>query len=257
MFDIPEAEFEPLLRRLLPTLGLHPDNVGQLFMYLPASLTYHCWRATGIEDWHAAGPASQLSDIDMMRANIDTTRIFYQYLWKEIGEWWLELGPYSSEIVDYETLQDLFRTASAKVFDPARKLPQGVTLGELMGERLTEIHDRADVVLESIYRAARTMGHHYVVMLLAFHEADSPRIWWGTPEWPLVIDEFFRLLDDPTHEHWSVGGHPGTPPGLAGDREWFREMLLSTPEKLPTEVLTYCLGRGQLGFIRLAKPRMR
>ena len=73
----------------------------------------------------------------------------------------------------------------------------------------------------------------------------------GNPQWPFIVDEFFLRLDDPDHDHWSVGGHPGPPPASMYDSAMLRELMLSAPDELPTDVVSYFIDRGALGFVRL------
>jgi hypothetical protein len=58
MFDL------NVLRPLLLSRGLYPDDVPGLIRYATLGLTNLCWRNSILEDWHAGdGP---LSDADMM-----------------------------------------------------------------------------------------------------------------------------------------------------------------------------------------------
>lgn len=243
---------EETLRRLLQSTEVHPDDIGTLLRYAPAALTHLCWRNSIVEDWHA-GPDSRISDAEMMRANISTTRIFHQSLWFALGESWADVGPFDESLLDPEVLAVAFADALADAFDIDRLLPHGITLGDLGGEEFDELQEHAALQLSALVSMAERHGSHTVVMWLGLRGLTTATShWWGTPKWPFIVDEFFRRLDDPEHERWRSTGPPGPPPPPAHDRLWFRKHLLTTPEDLPTAVVEYCIHDAAIGFIRLA-----
>lgn len=93
-------------------------------------------------------------------------------------------------------------------------------------------------------------GAHRVLMWLGLRGVLSVSTWWGTPKWPFIVDEFFKRLDDPEHDHWRISGHPGPPPASTVDRAAFRGMLLSAPDELHSDAASYCIDRAGLGYIR-------
>lgn len=244
---------EETLRRMLLMRSVHPDDSALLLRYVPAALTSLCWRNTVLEDWHG-GPDSRISDAEMMRANVSTTRIFHQSLWFAMGDAWAEVGPLSPEFVDVDLLATAFADALEDGFSADRHLPHGITLGELGGDEYDELLQHAEDQLGALLLMADKRGAHVVIMWLGLRGHLSVSHWWGTPKWPFIVDEMFRRLDDPDHDHWGVGGHPGPPPLPADDRAWFREMLLSAPDELPTEVVDYCIHKAAIGLIRPDLP---
>ncbi|UYM06077.1 hypothetical protein [Solicola gregarius] len=122
-------------------------------------------------------------------------------------------------------------------------------MGELGGEELELLQDHAGGQLNALLDVAETDDPHLVVMWLGLRGVSAVPYWWGTPKWPFVVDEFFRRLDKPDHPHWLAGTHPGPPPESAGDRETFRDLLLFSPDALPTEVVQFCIHDGGMGFI--------
>ncbi|WP_271394669.1 hypothetical protein [Neomicrococcus lactis] len=244
-----QSTLNNLIRTALLNYGVHPDDMGTLLRIAPAALTHICWRNSVLEDWHAS-PNSRISDAEMMRANVATTRIFHMSLWFALREEWETYGPYSPRIVGVNHLQAAFSIALEEAFDANRLLPHGVTLGKLGGEEYSTLYEDASQQLDSLLRVAEKDGVPAFLRTLAVNGAVAVPARWGMPKWPSVVDEFFRLLDEPDDEHWKIGGHPGKPPAPASDRRWFQELLLSAPDELPTEVLEYCIHDGMLGYVR-------
>lgn len=239
---------EDLLRSGLLDQGVHPDDLAALLRYVPQALTHLTWRNTVLEDWHG-DPDSRISDAEMMRANVATTRIFHQAIWFGIGELWADRGPLSIEMVGVDELDVALADALETAFDHERLLPHGITLGELGGDEYPLLRDHAEQQLDALLLMADEHGAHRVLMWLGLRGVLSVSTWWGTPKWPFIVDEFFRCLDDPEHNHWGAGGYPGPPPPSAGDRATFRKLLLSAPDELPNDAVSYCINRAGLGFI--------
>lgn len=241
---------EEQLRSALLAHHVHPDDLAALLRYVPPALTHLTWRNSLVEEWHG-GPDSRISDAEMMRANIATTRIFHQALWFIIGDSWAEFGPLSVEMVDVDELDAALTDALDTAFDAERLLPHGVTLGGLGGDEFHLLRDHAEQQLGALLLMADQHGAHRVLMWLGLRGALSVPDWWGTPQWPFIVDEFFLRLDDPDHDHWSVGGHPGPPPLSMYDSAMLRELMLSAPDELPTDVVSYFINRAGLGFVRV------
>ncbi len=240
---------EGVLGDQLLAQSVHPDDTGTLLRYIPAALTHLSWRNSLLEDWHA-GTDSRITDGEMMRANVATTRIFHQSLWFAIGESWAELGPLAPDLIGVDQLVDAFDDALETAFDPERRLPHGITLRELGGSECPEFVDQAELQLGALLDMAEQHGVPVVVRWLAVRGTLMVPNWWGTPRWPYVVDELFRRLDDPEHDHWRSTGPPAAPPAPADDRAWFRSTLLCAPDELTTEVLDYCIHEAAIGFIR-------
>lgn len=200
---------EKALQRVLLTSSVHPDDTATLPRYVPGGLTHMCWRNSVLEEWHG-GPQSRISDAEMMRANVSTTRIFHQNLWYAVGDWWAEVGPLSSQPIDVDLLSAAFAGALNDGFDADRLLPHGIALGELGGDEYDDLLQHAEQQLGALLLMAGKHGARRVIMWLGLRGLLSVSHWWGSPKWPFIVDEMLRRLDEPDHEHWRVGGHPGT-----------------------------------------------
>lgn len=185
----------------------------------------------------------------MMRSNVATTRIFHQSIWSVIGDSWSELGPLSVEMLNVDDLDAALTYALEAAFDRERLLPHGITLGELGGDEYPLLRDHAEQQLGALLLMAEDFGAHRVLMWLALRGVLSVSSWWGTPKWPFIVDEFFRRLDDPEDEQWRSCGHPPPPPTI--DLTTLRDLLLSAPDDLPSDAVSYCINEAGLGLIRL------
>lgn len=211
-----ESSFDAtFLRPILVEQGLHPDDVGALLRYAPAALTHLCWRNTILEDWHA-GPDSRISDAEMMRANVATSRIFHQSIWYEIGEAWANAGPLSHDMIDVGILEQAFSFALVDAFSAERVLPHGLTLGELGGDEWEEFEGHADRQLGALLEVAEQRGAHVVAMWLGLRGSRVVGHWWGTPKWPFVVDKFLDRIDDPGDRWWQNMGGPSWAATRAG-----------------------------------------
>jgi hypothetical protein len=247
------ATFDPaLLERLLIGAGIHPDDMVTLLRYAPLGLTHLCWRNSVLEDWHA-GPDSRIGDADMMRANVETTRLFHQALWSAFGE---QLA--NAELMcrtdltddDIFTLEDAFGDALEVAFTADRVLPHGATLGEIGGNKVAELYDHAEVQLGALLVQADQHGVAIVLMWLALRARLSCSGWWGSPRWPLIVDAFLARLDNPEDDWWVRYSRPELPPDVA-DTAQFRHRLLTAPDQLSTETLRFCIDRAGIGFVRV------
>jgi hypothetical protein len=238
------------LREALLERHMHPEDTALLLRYAPAALTHLCWRNSVIEDWHA-GPQSRISDADMMRASVATTRIFHQALTDALSPTLAETGPYSADSFDPEDLSQAFCDAFDIAFDPDRVLPHGVSLSALAGDELEELREHASHQLDTLLDVADEEGVHLVLMWLALRGKLAVPNWWGTPNWPFVVDEFFRALSDPSHKHWGDGGCPGEFPSEAGSPDQLRHRLIVAPEEVASDILDFCIHKGQIGRIQV------
>jgi hypothetical protein len=243
-----------MLEPALLTEGIHPDDLVTLLRYAPLALTSMCWRNSVLEDWHA-GPDSRIHDADMMRANVETTRIFHQALWAGFGEPigigdLVSRGDFTPEDVD--VLYIAFDNALEDAFSPERVLPHGLTLAELGGDQVSELYDHAELQLSSMHAQAEQHGVAVVLMFLALRGRRTADGWWGSPRWPLIVDAFLARLADPTDEYWVRWGPCPEQPQEIADSVRFRHMLLSAPDQLKTETLDFCIARAGLGFIRVS-----
>lgn len=74
--------------------------------------------------------------------------------------------------------------------------------------------------------------------------------WFGVPWWPEHIDEFLSDVTDPASRiarlHAGRGIRLAEPPV---DLSELAAGLLTAPERLPTEVLAWCVYEAQLGYV--------
>ena len=118
--SIAEPTLEELTAFAAEQLGLEVDRDRTDMNRLAAiGLTVRAWRNTSLEDLHAGShPSGGFPDSQMMRFNIATFRVVADH----IGE----------QRVDWSGLR-------AALNDPERKLPGGLTVGELCGEEFERL----------------------------------------------------------------------------------------------------------------------
>ena len=186
--------------------GVYPDDVVTLLRYAPLGLTHLCWRNTVLEDWHA-GPDSRISDHEMMRANVATTRLFHQALWAAFGE---RVG--QADLIsradftddDVEALEVAFGDAGLwDAFSADRLLPHGPTLHELGGDEVIELYEHVATQLGALLEQAEARGVAVVLMWLAARGRASCADWWGSPRWPRIVDAFLARLASPDDGFWT------------------------------------------------------
>jgi hypothetical protein len=131
---------------------------------------------------------------------------------------------------------------------PARKLPTGVTLGQLAGDDLAEYKDDADAGLSTFALQADERGVRFGLARVAVHGGLACSHWWGHPGWPAQVGEFMKVLGDPAGDHWGPGGEyraglPAEPADVA-DRARLRRLLLSRPWELSTDGAQWVADAG-------------
>lgn len=239
------------IRALLIDAGVHPDDLAALIRYVPGALTHLCWRNSVLEDMHA-GPDSTISDAEMMRASVATTRIFHRALWAGLVTINDGDGPLvSPDSVEPEELWYAFSEAMRDVFRPERMLPHGVPLGDLAGELLSEIEVDAKDHLVTLVTMAYELGAGPVLRWLCAYGLASAKNYWGTPNWPAIVDELFRILDDPSHSHWRPIKQPSATEMAMLRRDGLRDDLLFCPDEIDSETLEFLIHRIGIGFIRI------
>jgi hypothetical protein len=94
-----------------------------------------------------------------------------------------------------------------------------------------------------------------VLLVLACHAALRCRRWWLALDWPYVIGEFARRVDDSpgqvNAEHATHAQSMEPPPDVAGGSE-LRDLLAAGPDPLTAELALYCLRAAGLGDLRPA-----
>lgn len=167
MFDL------NMLRPLLLSRGLYPDDVPGLIRYAALGLTNLCWRNSILEDWHAGdGP---LSDADMMMENARTSIIARRALVQG-------LDPDDEPIVDL--LQDALDDFLEVPFDPCRPLNCGSTLVEVAGDDLDELTGHTETQVAALLDNARNQGTGVVLAFLALKGLLGCAEWFGSWRWP-------------------------------------------------------------------------
>lgn len=234
---------------MLQAADIHSDDVATQLRWAPLGLTHLCWRNSVVEDWHS-DPSSNLGDGAMFMANVATTRIFAEALLElvvtcEIDQWATrrEFSEVGAETLSYH----LFDAVDLSV-DPARRLPHEVTLAEIGRDEVLELRDHAEAQVEGMAEIAADLGADVVLMWLAARGAHACPKWWGGTGWPVHVDRWLGLLDDPAHEWWH-GKYPGSPPAPGDDREWLRRTLLTGPDALGVAVADWCATRGAIGYV--------
>ena len=241
--------FDPeSLQELLSEQGIHPDDVATLVKLAPLALTHMCWRNSVLEDWHAE-PSKPLSDADMFRANVETTKLFGNALAGWVHDSELRQGACLADVaqLDPASFASYLEDAIDDATSGARCLPHGARLAEIAGEELEELQNHAYVQLDGLEAAANVRGLDTVLLFLA---SRGDGAWWGGRWWPWIVDRWLLLLDDPTDAFWRGDRHPGNPPARGEDRAWLRRTLLSAPEQLTDDVAGWCVNRAMLGFVR-------
>ncbi|MFE5326249.1 hypothetical protein ACFRCG_07645 [Embleya sp. NPDC056575] len=248
-----EAMTEELFEEAIRTrANVEPDDLATLLDLLALGITNGAWRNSCVENWHADG---RLSDGDMMRINSHTTDGIRRRL---IG-WTTEYGITSAEAsalaqVDAEDAGVLAARLFRWLTNPRRKLPTGITLGELArtGEDLAEYQDHADRTLGGFVGLMEDKGVRFGLLRTASHGALSCARWWAHPAWPALVEHFASALDEPTHSHWGPDGQwrtkLGVEPVSMQDRHVLRATLLAAPWKLDGDAAEWITNAG-IGYM--------
>ncbi|GAA0402720.1 hypothetical protein [Streptomyces luteireticuli] len=240
-----EEVFEGVLRT---QVGVDPADLPSLLSLLALGITNGSWRNSCVENWHAEG---RLSDGDMMRVNSHTTHGVRQRLRGWTAEFGITAG--SSEGFAKITSDDvdvlahrLFRWLT----NPARKLPTGITLGELAQteEDLKEYEEHANQRLGAFAGQTEDKGVRHGLLYTAGHGALACSGWWAHPSWPARVGRFVSVLDNPDDPHWGADGDHyrrlPTEPAAVRDRGALHTMLLETPWELDSETTEWIIGAG-------------
>jgi hypothetical protein len=204
-------------------------------------LTIRAWRNTSLEDLHAGShPSGGFPDAQMMRFNIATFRVVSQFIEDDRFDW---------------------SGLRAALTDPARKLPGGLTVGELCGEEFDRLASDIEGALETSERIEQRQGFLYVLTVFALQAGISYKGWYGSPWWRDVVERFIELLDDPSSSAWRYDEQwKGVPEGVS-NRESLKQVLLEAPEFLDDDSIYWCLDHGLsspaafYGFARWRKRR--
>jgi hypothetical protein len=249
-----------VLRPLLLSRGLYPDDVPGLIRYAALGLTHLCWRNSVLEDWHAGdGP---LSDVDMMTENARTSVIARRALVAGLdpeGDGWLLTAADDLTGMDDDPVVDLFHGALIDflevAFDPQRVLNCGRTLADVGGDDLDELIDHAQAHVMALIDEATAQGAGVVLAFLALKGLLACSEWFGSWRWPLKVEAFVSVLHDPDDPWWhSLPSRPYPAGELAVlDLARLRYRLVAGPEEWDSDLLGFCLRQG-LGHLPVPAP---
>lgn len=249
-----------VLRRMLLSQGLYPDDMPGLIRYAALGLTHLCWRNSVLEDWHAGdGP---LSDVDMMMENARTSTMARRAMVVGLdpdGDGWLLTAADDLTVMDDEAVVALFRDALIDflevAFDPERLLNCGSTLADVGGHDLDELIDHAHAQVMALIDEATARGAGAVLAFLALKGVLACSEWFGSWRWPLKVEVFVSVLRAPDDPWWHRVPSCRFPADEAAelDLAWLRSRLLAGPEAWDSDLLGFCLRQG-LGYLPVPAP---
>ena len=189
--------------------------------------THLLWRDGPLEDVHAGlGKPGGISDPEMMRANVVTTRHV--------------VGALAAGGCDWRQL--------ATELTDADRLIGEVVLCEFVGAPNVENLRRH--ALESAERLDALGGNGWEWLRTFLGCSGSMRQWFGVPWWPAHIDVFVSEVTDPdrrlSRRPMAGAAALAEPPmGLAE----LATGLVTAPERLSAEVLAWCVHDARLGDV--------
>ncbi|TXR55501.1 hypothetical protein [Quadrisphaera setariae] len=220
------------LREAAAQLGLDVEDRPVLEAWAAIGATHLYWRNTALEDWHA-GPDSRISDAEMFRINVSTTRIFRTAL---------------RGVADIDALEQGLEGALAVAFHPLRVLPGGRNLLDLGAEETEDFIDVAEVRVAGLIDIADEHGVDTALLAVALDGRLSCHHWWGSPLWPGVVDVVMRRLGDPDDDCWQrLQGRPV--PAEVHRAQRLRWLLLDSPDALAIETVDFLIHQLGIGFI--------
>lgn len=243
----PEREEQLMVAILRDRGGIDPDTLGPVTDLVALALVNSGWRNTCIENWHAEG---RMHDGDMMRINSHATWCVRQRLrgWMLENDLAADASVSALDHIPGEAVMDLSIRIYRWFVNRRRKLPTGVTLGDLAGGGLSEYVQDAELAMGAFAWQAENRGARFGFMRAAAHGALACRHWWGHPHWPDLVERFLSALDDPGDEHWGDNGEfrirlPPEPAAVA-DRRLLRKALLSGPWTLSSDTTEWLVSAG-------------
>lgn len=248
----PAREAQLINELLRDRVGIDPEELRPVVDLAALGLVNSAWRNSPVEDWHADG---RLGDADMLRINSHTTWRVRQRLDGWIAEAGLHADGPASDL-DRVPAADVDRLAF-RVFrwlvNPRRKLPTGMTLGELADGSLDDYENHADQALGSFAAQAELRGARFGFTRAAAHGGLACSHWWGHPHWPALVSRFLLAIDDQADEHWGADGQykKELPPEpiLVADRRLLRKTLHTRPWQLDSESAGWVILAG-IGYLR-------
>jgi hypothetical protein len=227
-----------LLSAAARRLGFDPDDPRRLVDLTAAAVTRIAWRDSPVEDWHAV-PHCRIGNGEMMRANAATTRLARDLLDRRS----LIALPTAGAQLRY----DLFTTLYRAMTDPNRLLPDGRTVAELAPTpaQFADFDKHVCAYCTRWPRVAFEYGMPETLLLFACYAARYCWRWWLAPEWPRVVDEFVRRIDDPARWRDPSMTRQVTRLDRPDEiRDDLRHILLAGPDRLSASAAAYCIRAG-------------
>jgi hypothetical protein len=210
-------------------LGVALDHGPQLVNLAAVAVTRLVWRDSPVEDWHAV-PASRVSDGEMMRTNVATTRLVRSMIGR-LEDW----------AIGQRDAARIMEDAVLAVVAPSRRLPDGRTIAELApdGRQLLLLEEHASGLASLWGRRFRECGVREVLSVLACCAARWCWRWWLSPTWPAVVDAFLGQVSTAVHGLT-------TPEEMRGEHGLKRlvEVLLAGPDRLSPEAASWVVRAG-------------
>jgi hypothetical protein len=175
------------------------------------------------------------------------------------GDGWLLTAADHLAVMDDEPVADLLQDALIDflqvAFDPLRPLNCGMTLAEVAGEDLDELTGHAEAQVAALLDKASDHGTGVVLAFLALKGLLGCAEWFGSWRWPLRVDAFVAVLQDPHDPWWHKipSCQNPTTEVAALDINEVRSRLLAGPEDWDTDLLRFCLRHG-IGYLPIPAP---
>lgn len=193
------------------------------------------WRDGPIEDLHAGvDKPGGISDAQMMRANVASTRLIAATLVEDIVDW---------------------REVAVLLTDPGRLLGEA-TLSEMVGVgNLAKLRTHAlgaATYLGDLSAAGRGWLRTYLAC------SGATREWFGVPWWPQHVGMFVsEVTDSDSRLHCSYRDRKAKLPAPPMTLDRIADWLVLAPEALPVEVLAWCVDWASLGHVDHGEIRHR
>lgn len=204
------------VRAGLVELGLDPDDRAAVVGLAGVGATLVGWRAGPLEDGHS-DPGSRISDPELVRASVATTRVVQEVLAAGVPP---------------------FGVVSAIFGDLERRLPDGRTLAEI-ALAPDDARQHVEYVQAAVRRwelLAADVGEEVFMGMLACAGAWRARRWWGTPWWPRRVEAFLQGLGE--------RDRAGFRADYGVNLDALRAKLLDGPDRMAPSLVAACLRAG-------------
>jgi hypothetical protein len=189
--------------------------------------THLLWRDGPLEDVHAGlGKPGGISDADMMRANVITTRHVADAFAGDGCDW---------------------RRLATELTDTDRPIGE-VALSELVGA--ANVDGLRRHALDGAGRPDALAGNGWEWVRTFLACSGSMRSWFGVPWWPNHVDVFVSQVTDP--DGWLArlyAARAATPPEPPSGLAELAAGLVTAPERLSAEALAWCVDDARLGDV--------